>query len=419
MITPSPSTPRENSARSEARPEARNEVRTDVRTDSRSDARIERREEFREVLSRGRERAREEERSADRAADADRARDSRDDRRVGQSRARTEGAPQTDDVRAQASKDSEETSDSHAEAVESAPKQEAGTAPTSKSRTPVAKEDAQVGAAASEPSNAETAVSVPQVPEVPIAVEAESPASGASDSTQIGFAAAAPGSTRAAANTADAGATSAGTSDEASISSNATVGAAETSTSDSEGGNEELANRPHETRIATTHDARGANTFTIGAPGLVAETNTAQPTAPTPQRLAPAELPQFLQNLAVRVDGSANTALIELEPLDLGRMTVELTLQPEGGVRAEVRAERPDGFAAIEARLTELRASLIERGFASADIQLSLGLAQRDAGRENNASTSRRGRKHAADQLETERVLALSPKSPGSIDLWA
>lgn len=415
MITPSPSTPRESPSLSEARTESR----TDVRTESRSDARIERREEFREVLSRGRERAREEERSADRASDADRARDSRDDRRVGQSRTRAENAPQTDDVRAQASKDSEGTSDSHAEAVESAPEQEAGTAPTSKSRTTVVKEDAQAGAAVGEPSNAQTAVHVPLVPDVSIAAESESTTSGVSDLAQIGFAAASPGSTRAAANTADASATSAGTSDEVSISSTATPSAAETSTSNSEGGGDELANSPHETRIATTHDARGANTFTIGAPGLVAETNTAQPTAPTPQRLAPAELPQFLQSLAVRVDGSANTALIELEPLDLGRMTVELTLQPEGGVRAEVRAERPDGYAAIEARLTELRASLIERGFASADIQLSLGLAQRDAGRENNASTSRRGRKHAADQLETERVLALSPKSPGSIDLWA
>ncbi len=405
MITPSPSTPRESPARTESR------------TDARSDVRTERRQEFREVLSRGRER--EEARSADRASDAERARDTRDDRRVLQTRAPADDAPQAESDRAQNSNGTEKASNSHDDVGKSAPERAVDGEPTPKSGTPAAREAAKTTADASESSTEETSVRVTLVPDHRLAAEAEAAPSGASDLTQVSFAAAAPGSARSAANTADADSDSATAANDASITQAQIVDAVESSTSNAETPGDELPNRPHESRTATTHDTRGANTFTIGAPGLVAEANSTPATAAAPQRLAPAELPQFLRNLAVRVDGNAGSALIELEPLDLGRMTVELTLQPEGGVRAEVRAERPDGLAAIEARLTELRASLIERGFASADIQLSLGLAQRDAGRENAPSTSRRGRKSADRELETERVLALSPKSAGSIDLWA
>jgi flagellar hook-length control protein FliK len=130
-------------------------------------------------------------------------------------------------------------------------------------------------------------------------------------------------------------------------------------------------------------------------------------------------LPQFLEKLAVRVDGPAGSAFVELEPVALGRLTIELSLQPEGGVRAEVRAERPDGYAAIEARLPELRASLIGRGFASADVQLSLGLSQRDSRGNSEPSSPRRSRRDAGRDLETERALALAPSPSGSIDLWA
>jgi flagellar hook-length control protein FliK len=179
------------------------------------------------------------------------------------------------------------------------------------------------------------------------------------------------------------------------------------------------ADLPRELRTLSSADAKsGIVAITPGAPTIVAE--LAAPTAPVSvARLTPAELPQFLDGLAVRVDGPAASAFVELEPVDLGRLTIELSLQPEGGVRAEVRAERPDGFAAIEARLPELRASLIGRGFASADVQLSLGLSQRDSRGNPEPSSPRRSRRDAGRGLDTERVLALAPSPSGSIDLWA
>jgi flagellar hook-length control protein FliK len=176
---------------------------------------------------------------------------------------------------------------------------------------------------------------------------------------------------------------------------------------------------PREIRTPSSADAKsGIVAITPGGPTITAE--VAAPTAPIPvARLTPAELPQFLEKLAVRVDGPAGSAFVELEPVALGRLTIELSLQPEGGVRAEVRAERPDGYAAIEARLPELRASLIGRGFASADVQLSLGLSQRDSRGNSEPSSPRRSRRDAGRDLETERALALAPSPSGSIDLWA
>lgn len=178
---------------------------------------------------------------------------------------------------------------------------------------------------------------------------------------------------------------------------------------------------PREHRSAHAADA-GTNALAAAArgPTSIADLSPAATTAPVAAtRLAPADLPQFLRDLQVRVDGAAGSALVELEPLELGRLTVELSLQPEGGVRADVRAERPDGYAAIEARLPELRASLMDRGFASADVQVSLGLAPRDPRRDAEAGQSRRTTRNTGRQLDAERVLALAPARTGSIDLWA
>jgi len=175
---------------------------------------------------------------------------------------------------------------------------------------------------------------------------------------------------------------------------------------------------PREARAGSAPEG-GSNALALAVRGPASIADAAPAASTTPARLAPAEIPQFLKDLQVRVDGTAGSAFVELEPIALGRLTVELSLQPEGGVRADVRAERPDGFAAIEARLPELRAALLERGFASADVQISLGLGQRDARREGDDMQSRHARRDGSQTIDTQRVLALAPNRTGSIDLWA
>jgi len=142
------------------------------------------------------------------------------------------------------------------------------------------------------------------------------------------------------------------------------------------------------------------------------------PPAPVP-RLSPAELPQFFETLQVRVDGALGNAFVELEPPELGRLTVELSLQPDGGVRADVRAENQDGFAALGARLQEMRTALLDRGFTSADVQLSFGLGEREAHRESDSKSPRRSHQESNRELDAERVLALATSGGRSIDVWA
>lgn len=142
------------------------------------------------------------------------------------------------------------------------------------------------------------------------------------------------------------------------------------------------------------------------------------PQAPV-TRLSPADLPQFFETVQVRVDGALGNAFVELEPPELGRLTFELSLQPDGGVRADVRAENQDGFAALGARVTEMRTALIERGFTSADVQISLGLGERESHHGSDSKSPRGSRNQSTRELDAERVLALARSVAGSIDVWA
>jgi len=164
----------------------------------------------------------------------------------------------------------------------------------------------------------------------------------------------------------------------------------------------------------------------IGSPAMAHLAGRSAPTAgvagipPDPvARLSPADLPEFFESLQVRVDGALGNAFVELEPPELGRLTVEISLQPDGGVRADVRAENQDGFAALGARLQEMRTALLDRGFTSADVQLSLGLGERESHPESDSKSPRRSQEIANRELDAERVLALATSGGRSIDVWA
>lgn len=367
--------------------------------EARGTARAESATDFREEVARGRERvARREPRAEDRevaARDEVAPTETRDARTV-EADAHADESAQTQDASPTADADPRRD-DARSTATNDAPKP-----PSPRARTsPATEADAAIVA----PSEGEASNAATPTPTVPIAVEpiavhdvASSranalPIAPASDGTVDAHA---PATVAHAVDAAPTGTESVAAADHA--------------------------DPPRETRAVASGDStpnHAPSAVTRAAPG-VADVSPAQAATPAaPPRLAPTEIPRFLDTLQVRVDGAANSALVELEPPDLGKLTVELVLQPEGGVRAEVRAERPDGYAAMEARLPELRASLVDRGFASADVQLSFGLAQRDPRGDAETARSSRSRRAAPRELEAERVLALAPSNTASIDLWA
>jgi len=174
------------------------------------------------------------------------------------------------------------------------------------------------------------------------------------------------------------------------------------------------------TAQSTTGTGETSSSAIAALSGRNAPTPDVAATAPTSvPRLSPADLPQFFETVQVRVDGAQGNAFVELEPPELGRLTFELSLQPDGGVRADVRAENQDGFAALGARVAEMRAALLDRGFTSADVQISLGLGERDSHRDSDSKPQRGSRNETTRELDAERVLALARSGAGSIDVWA
>ncbi len=170
-----------------------------------------------------------------------------------------------------------------------------------------------------------------------------------------------------------------------------------------------------DTLVPQGAESRGAQ---AGLGAAIAE-DLPKAAAPAAARLAPAELPAFLAQLEVRIDAPQKSAVVELEPLDLGRLSVELSIEPGNGVRAEVRAERQEGYAAIDARLAELRNALIERGFASVSVQLSLGFTEHRSRRSPASGGSRAPAVAGPRTLSAAEVRALAPARDGAIDVWA
>lgn len=182
--------------------------------------------------------------------------------------------------------------------------------------------------------------------------------------------------------------------------------------------------------LATLHEARASSPAALtvgprgasGAPPAATAGESVAARETLAPRLSPAELPAFLQGLAVRIDAPQRSAVVDLEPVELGRVRISLSLEGDGHVRADVHAQRPEGYAALEARLPELRASLVERGFTDASVNLSLGLpdsrSQRSGGEGGRGSSSPdRGRALAAAEIRA--LLPAAPARHGAIDLWA
>lgn len=176
-------------------------------------------------------------------------------------------------------------------------------------------------------------------------------------------------------------------------------------------------------RSATATDANVPPAAEVrGAPsgnGAAIADDLPKTAAPAAARLAPAELPAFLEQLEVHIDAPHKSAVVELEPLDLGRLSVELSIEPGNGVRAEVRAERQEGYAAIDARLSDLRNALIERGFASVSVQLSLGFTEHRPRHSPASGGSGTPAVAGPRTLSSAEVRALAPARDGAIDVWA
>lgn len=109
----------------------------------------------------------------------------------------------------------------------------------------------------------------------------------------------------------------------------------------------------------------------------------------------------ILNQLRVHVSMGTRDALVQLHPIELGRISIRIST--EGGrVRADVRAEKVETLDALQRHLPELRASFAQQGLDAQEFQLSLGF-------QNGAREEWRGDSTRAPQSKKTAENSLNP----------
>jgi len=139
----------------------------------------------------------------------------------------------------------------------------------------------------------------------------------------------------------------------------------------------------------TATPARGAAVSLVANAGVQAKEAkqrvgvATQPEAvPTPERDQASEV---LRQVRLQLFPEARTATVYLKPAELGRVSIQLMVEGEQ-VQAIIRAESPEALTALEQHMPELQASLADRGFADADLDLALGFERDDNEQLSSAS---------------------------------
>ena len=113
-------------------------------------------------------------------------------------------------------------------------------------------------------------------------------------------------------------------------------------------------------------------------------------------------------------------ALIQLEPRELGRISIKVAVRGEAA-HAELRVSKRSALEALERSLPELRAALERAGLGGGEVSLQLDLSARE-GREESSFSGTSGRSRPADApLPRGLLTALQRRAPTSegVDTYA
>jgi flagellar hook-length control protein FliK len=113
---------------------------------------------------------------------------------------------------------------------------------------------------------------------------------------------------------------------------------------------------------------------------------------------------RILDRIRLNLRPEQGRATIQLEPRELGRVTIDLTVRA-GRVEARLLAEQPEALATLESHVPELRAMFEQRGIDPQNLHLSFGMAGHESG--PGGEPSRDGASRPRTQpIETEALSA-------------
>lgn len=211
-----------------------------------------------------------------------------------------------------------------------------------------------------------TATVQAEVPEVPIAIRSESPAEPAAVAIPT-EAPAEPGVVRSVGNADNANRSQSG----------------EQNASSGERGEPRAARRIENTPRAS---AKGIEHAAANSP--VGELRTSD-TAPLAEVAAPeattsVEVPQQVEQVASTVFESvevgATDARLRLDPAEMGEVVIHIQSDGDGGIRVEIRAERPEAAQLLRDHTQDLSQLLGDRGLNLSDVNVGLGRGNNEQG---------------------------------------
>jgi len=150
------------------------------------------------------------------------------------------------------------------------------------------------------------------------------------------------------------------------------------------------------------------------------ESSAAKESAPKEAPVSAEKAAAMLRQIRVQLHPGLREALIQLEPRELGRISIKVAVRGEAA-HAELRVSKRSALEALERSLPELRAALERAGLGGGEVSLQLDLSARE-GREESSFSGTSGRSRPADApLPRGLLTALQRRAPTSegVDTYA
>jgi len=125
------------------------------------------------------------------------------------------------------------------------------------------------------------------------------------------------------------------------------------------------------------------------------ESSATKEAQPKEAPVSPEKAAAMLRQIRVHLHPGLREALIQLEPRELGRISIKVAVRGEAA-HAELRVSKRSALEALERSLPELRAALERAGLGGGEVSLQLDLSARE-GREDSSFESASGRSRPVD----------------------